>query len=128
MARPRDPSRDPRFPDDVCALDRLLSTIRFEPRASLGPELQGRLRREREPSANHQRYLYQILELSVFALVLGLAIFLFWTMLLGTVIGQAVDRCCFELDGGGAAVGATSNDTSARCPPRAASNAALAHR
>lgn len=101
--RTADQSHDPRFPDDVRELDRLLSSIRFEPRASLGPELQGRLRRGGEPPGGDERHLWQVLELGAIALALCLAIFLLWATLPGTAHGQVVDQCCFELAGGGVA-------------------------
>ena len=43
-------SDDEGIPPDLEALDRSLSGIRFQPRASLGPEIQGRLRRGETPS------------------------------------------------------------------------------
>ncbi|HJX88574.1 MAG TPA: hypothetical protein VJ277_13495, partial [Gemmatimonadales bacterium] len=42
-------SDDERIPPDLEALDRSLSGIRFQPRASLGPEIEGRLRRGETP-------------------------------------------------------------------------------
>ena len=42
-------SDDASIPPELEELDRSLSEIRFEPRASLGPELLGRLRRGERP-------------------------------------------------------------------------------
>jgi hypothetical protein len=104
MIHPTSQGQEPRFPDDVRELDRLLSSIRFEPRASLGPELQGWLRRGGEPPERRERHLWQILQLGAITLALCLAIFLLWATLLRTAHGQVVvDQCCFELDGGGVA-------------------------
>jgi len=77
----------PRLPDDVRELDRLLSSVRFAPRASLGPELEGRVRRGGRPADERRRRLWQILELGAITLILCLAIFLLWATLLESAHG-----------------------------------------
>jgi hypothetical protein len=81
-------------------LERALRAVRFRPRASLEPELLGRLRRGEMP-ARHRT-------LSRFSLGL-------WAAVVATAVGLGglrgdragpevtVDRCCYDLDGGGVA-------------------------
>jgi hypothetical protein len=90
-----------RFPDDVRELDRMLSSIQFQPRASLGPELQGRLRRGAEPDTEPPRQHWQLLGVVLLTLAMCLAIYLLWTTMLNEVHGQQIDQCCWDLDGGG---------------------------
>ena len=86
------------LPPELDELDRALGGVRFEPRASLGPEILGRLRRgERIPPASGWRHRRAALAALVAALVLVTAGALaFWAP--GSVV---VDRCCYDLDGGG---------------------------
>ena len=113
---------DERIPDgreppaDVRELNGLLRAIRFEPRASLGAEVEGRLRRGEAPGASPTRspwgarrgllpaltgraLLGAALAGVVLLVMLGLA------HLSGGVTSRPVtiDRCCFDLDGGGEA-------------------------
>jgi hypothetical protein len=91
-------SGDRQIPSDLEELDRQLRTVRFHPRASLGPELLGRLRRgERPKDAVPPRRRRPALAALAAVLVLtaGLALALRPP---GTVM---VDRCCYDLDGGG---------------------------
>src|SRR5262245_1980276 len=79
-------------------LDRRLRGIAFAPRASLGPEILGRLRRgERAGDAAPPRRRLQLLAAIAAGLVaatgVGLAI--------RTPSSVRVDRCCYDLDGGG---------------------------
>lgn len=82
-------------------LDRLLSQVRFEPRASLQPEVLGRLRRgevgNNEPFPRRSQVLLRAaaLVLFVFGSISAVAI------LRQRAATQLVDRCCFDLDGGG---------------------------
>jgi hypothetical protein len=88
----------PHSPED---LDRLLRQVRFEPRASLQPEVLGRLRRgegaEGElPSGRLRAFLRAAaLVLAAVGAVSAIAI------LRQRSMTQIVDRCCFDLDGGG---------------------------
>jgi len=86
------------LPPELEALDRRLSEIRFQPRASLGPEIQGRLRRgetpgRRPPLAWRPRLLAGLA--ASLLLLVGLAVYLL------PAASVVVDRCCYDLDGGG---------------------------
>ena len=86
------------LPPELEALDRKLSEVAFRPRASLGPEILGRLR-SGEQSAGRgggrpgSRRLVAIAAALVVATAGALAL-----RTPGTVL---VDRCCYDLDGGG---------------------------
>ena len=93
-------SDDERIPPDLEALDRSLSGIRFQPRASLGPEIEGRLRRGGMPDGpGRWRFSRQARVVAGMAasllLLAGLAVYLRPTA------SVVVDRCCYDLDGGG---------------------------
>jgi hypothetical protein len=94
---PRMPGERP--PVEVRELDGLLRGIRFEPRASLEPELLGRIRRGEQlppgPSTPWRRRLWQgSLVLTGLAAAAWIAFF----VPEGPV---TIDRCCYDLDGGG---------------------------
>jgi hypothetical protein len=90
------------MPDDLQDLDRKLRSVRFAARTSLGPELQGRLRRGDGPSRTSRTNLrLQLATAAVAVLAAGSALAL---ANLGTITrGESVtvDRCCYDLDGGG---------------------------
>lgn len=91
-------SDEPEVPPDLQDLDRALRGVGFRPRASLGPEVLGRLRRgERSqgsvPSRRHRPALAALAAAAV--LVLGVA------LAHGVPESVVVDRCCYDLDGGG---------------------------
>jgi hypothetical protein len=93
-------SDDERIPPDLEALDRSLSGIRFQPRPSLGPEIEGRLRRGGTPDEpGRWRFSRQARVVAGMAasllLLAGLAAYLRPTA------SVVVDRCCYDLDGGG---------------------------
>jgi hypothetical protein len=86
------------MPPELEEMDRALRGIRFRPRASLGPEVLGRLRRgERSKDAVPLRRRRPALAAVAAALMLvaGAALAL---RAPGSVV---VDRCCYDLDGGG---------------------------
>jgi hypothetical protein len=89
---------DEDLPPDLAELDRTLRGIRFRPRASLGPEVLGRLRRgERSKgvaSPRRSRPAFQ-------ALAAGLVLAAGTYLTLRTPPPVVVDRCCYDLDGGG---------------------------
>ena len=102
-------------PPAVEELDRALREVRFAPRSSLGPELLGRIRRgERSKGAVRPRRIRSGLLALAAAALAGSAVAI---LLLGhsSIRHQApsrasggdwsftVDRCCFDLDGGGRA-------------------------
>jgi len=92
-------SDERRPPEDLRELDRALSEIRFVPRASLGPEVFGRLRRGERlkgvaPSRLSRPALWAIAAGIMVTAAGGL-----W--LAGRHHDVTVDRCCFDFDGGG---------------------------
>jgi hypothetical protein len=85
-----------RWPPELDSLDQRLRGIRFRPRASLGAELEGRLRRggQSKGAASPRRLRHSLAALAAcvtFAL-LG------WAGWNRSVV--PVDRCCYDLDGG----------------------------
>jgi hypothetical protein len=94
--RAHDPDEPP--PEDVRELERLLAAIRFEPRASLGPELLGRVRRQ-EPKREPPR-LPRSSRLPLIGFFLMAAS---GAWLVTSRNETTVDRCCYDLDGGGEA-------------------------
>lgn len=92
-----DPAERDGLAAELRELDRLLSEIRFRPRASLGPEIVGRARREVLTPARRRGPL--AIGLGLAALAIGAVVIVAapWDRAPGGVI----DRCCFDLDGGG---------------------------
>lgn len=92
----------PDLPPDLDELDRRLRDVRFEPRASLGPEILNRVRRGERPAGppspvwDRRRGLIGLAAGVVLALGVALAA-------ARTPRLVSVDRCCFDLDGGGSA-------------------------
>ena len=88
------------LPDALGDLDRRLQDLRFEPRASLGPEILGRWRRgERpRPPVDHRRT--PRIAVGGLAALVCLAVVL-WLFVLAPRRQLTVDRCCQDLDGGG---------------------------
>ncbi|MEZ0335291.1 MAG: hypothetical protein ACAI18_14875 [Gemmatimonadales bacterium] len=86
------------LPADLAELDRTLRGISFRPRASLGPEVLGRLRRgERSQGAASPRRR----RLAFQALAAGLVLAVGTYLTLRASPPVVVDRCCYDLDGGG---------------------------
>jgi hypothetical protein len=91
-------SEDRKTPPELAEMDRDLRGIRFQPRASLGPELLGRLRRGEgsKGAAPPRRRRPALAALAaVLVALVGTALALRGS---GNVV---VDRCCYDLDGGG---------------------------
>jgi hypothetical protein len=90
-------SEDPGIPPELDQMDRALRAISFRPRASLGPEVLGRVRRGERPPRAVPRPRRPALAAVAAALILvtGAALIL---RAPGSVV---VDRCCYDLDGGG---------------------------
>ncbi len=101
--RPHAGDADDQMPEEVRELDRMLEAIRFEPRASLGPEVVGRLRREKvvpTSAAGWSPFRWSPFRMSAIALlVVGVSAIWFTT----TPADVMVDRCCYDFDGGGEA-------------------------
>jgi hypothetical protein len=83
---------------DLEQLDRELRGVQFRPRASLGPEVLGRLRRgewSKGAVPPRRRRLAGVALAAMLMLAAGITLML---RAPGTVV---VDRCCYDLDGGG---------------------------
>ena len=92
------------MPDDLRDLDRKLRSVRFSPRASFGPELLGRLRRGDRPTGSGRGDLRRHLATAAVAvLTAGGALALANFGSLTHTDAVTVDRCCYDLDGGGQA-------------------------
>lgn len=84
-------------------MDRLLRSVRFSPRASLGPELWGALPPGAATAAGDLPTARTLLGYAAVILIVGLGVFLFWKTVLPGMRLSTVDRCCADLDGGGIA-------------------------
>ncbi len=89
-------NEDPDLPPELAEIDKALRGVGFRPRASLGPELLGRLRRgERSKGAvSPRRNRPALAAAAALILAIGTALAL---RAPGPVV---VDRCCYDLDGG----------------------------
>jgi hypothetical protein len=88
------------LPPDLSDLDRALGGVRFEARASLGPEIEGRVRRGEGIADRARRLRFLRTAWGMAALALGAV------LVAGVLLAQrpvTIDRCCFDLDGGGPA-------------------------
>jgi len=87
-------------PPGLEELDRKLKDVRFAPRASLGPEMLGRLRQGESPERPARPWPGR-------RLLAGLAASLVLAAGAALVLRRSptvlVDRCCYDLDGGGQA-------------------------
>lgn len=91
---------EPDLPPELAELDRALSDIRFEPRASLGAEIAGRVRRGERPADTGRRLGFLRAAWGVTASVI---VALLAASLLRSPRPVEIDRCCYDLDGGGEA-------------------------
>lgn len=95
----RQADREEELPEDVRATDAWLRRIRFRPRQSLDPELTGRIARSEEPALPGviaMRHWWPA------ALMAGLGLVVISLVILSHR-PVTIDRCCYDLDGGGAA-------------------------
>jgi hypothetical protein len=91
-------NEDTGIPPEAAEMDRALRGIGFRPRASLGPEVLGRLRRGEWPDGTvSPKPRRPALAAVAAALVLATGAALVFRAP-GSVM---VDRCCYDLDGGG---------------------------
>jgi hypothetical protein len=91
-------NQDPGIPPELEEMDRALRGIGFRPRASLGPEVFGRVRRgEGSHGAVPPRPRRPALAAVAAALILVTGV----ALVLGAPGSVVVDRCCYDLDGGG---------------------------
>jgi hypothetical protein len=87
-------------PADVQEVDRLLRQVRFQPRNSLEPELLRRVSRGEPPQLKPGPSRFR--RLAPIALALGIAAALgLWSIT--PEKPMVIDRCCYDLDGGGLA-------------------------
>ena len=92
------------LPNDLRDLDRKLRSVRFGPRSSFGPELLGRLRRGDSPSGGGRGHLRRNLATAAAAVLTAGAALAFANLgSLGHTDAVTMDRCCYDLDGGGEA-------------------------
>jgi len=87
--------------DDLRDLDRLLQSVQFEPRASLGAEVVGRWHRGERAGEAVARNSSRIAAILAALVLFGLGLFVFWLLVLRPLGVYTVDRCCQDLDGGG---------------------------
>ncbi len=91
------------LPDDLRELQQKLQSVRFTPSASFGPELLGRLRRGEQPVAiASSSRRYGLIAAAAACLVLGSALAFAHLTTAGPDM-VTIDRCCYDLDGGGEA-------------------------
>lgn len=90
--------RDDEPPPHVAPVEHLLRQARFEPRESLGPEVAGRLRRGELPAIAPRgpRFLRAGLAAAMAGVLAG-----GWLVAAHRAGRMTIDRCCFDLDGGG---------------------------
>ncbi|HEX2218452.1 MAG TPA: hypothetical protein VHG35_06580 [Gemmatimonadales bacterium] len=85
-------------PPELADMDRALRGVVFQPRASLGPEVLGRMRRGERPMGSvprRPRGPALAAATAALLLVIGAA------LALRAPPAAMVDRCCYDLDGGG---------------------------
>lgn len=88
-------------PDELNRLDRMLRSVRFEPRASLGAEVVGRWRRREVRSSRRATSIRRMLGISGAVCFFVLGLLVFWAVAVRPGRPVTVDRCCQDLDGGG---------------------------
>ena len=88
-------------PDHLRDLDRTLRGIRFEPPTSFGAELAGRAARGESPPPAGRTAPHRALLVTA-ALAAGIAAVALGVPLVGRSKPVTIDRCCYDLDGGGA--------------------------
>lgn len=82
-------------------MDKLLRSIRFEPRSSLGPELWGALPGGGAYSAHPSTSPWLVAAFLAATLLLGAVIAGLWQKVVPNLRISVVDHCCFDFDGGG---------------------------
>jgi hypothetical protein len=86
-------------PDDLRDLERTLGAIRFEPRASLGPEIAGRVGEPVPEAPRGARPRVRLAALAAAAALVAAAVVLS-PAYRAEAERVTVDRCCYDLDGG----------------------------
>ncbi len=98
---PGDEGPGRKSPDSIEDIDRLLRSVRFSPRASLGPELWGARPQGGSLRDGPAASSWSIGVMLAATLLLGAAVTIFWQAVLPNLRVSTIDRCCFDLDGGG---------------------------
>jgi hypothetical protein len=91
------------LPPELKRLDRTLRAVRFGPRASLGAEIEGRLRRGEEAGRSRPERVWWrkgVLAAGVALCALAAGVWWYLDERPGLLV---VDHCCYDLDGGGKA-------------------------
>ncbi len=86
-------------PEELRELDATLRKLQFEPRNSLGAEIEGRFRRGEKPAPSPRR----IGRFSGAAALVSLGVAALWFLVIQPPRPMMIDRCCQDLDGGGEA-------------------------
>jgi hypothetical protein len=87
-------------PPELRELDHALRGVSFEPRASLGPEILGRLRRGEDSTGAVPSRRWPV---TLVAIAAALVVVTVGVLTLREPASVTVDRCCYDLDGGGEA-------------------------
>ena len=87
------------LPDELRELDHVLRDVRFEPRASLGPEIVGRAGEPDDEKPRRPGRL-RLAALAAAAAIAAAAVALGPGSTSGGEDRVVVDRCCYDLDGG----------------------------
>ena len=93
-------SKEPEPPEEVQEVHRLLRQVRFQPRSSLEPEVLRRLGRAEPPQLTSKLFAVRRLGLAALGVGTTLAVVFLFLRPHKQVV---VDRCCYDLDGGGPA-------------------------
>lgn len=91
-------NEDDKLPQELQELDRALRGVRFEPRASLGAEIEGRVQRGEgpNPALTRRRQYWPAAAAAILIIAASSAILL----RPGAMPDREVDRCCVDFDGG----------------------------
>lgn len=89
------------IPEELRELEHRLRQVRFRPRESLEPELLGRVRRRDAPATASPTWARRHLAILAVAIVAGSSAI--GIVSIPTEALLTIDRCCYDLDGGGSA-------------------------
>ena len=88
------------LPDDLRELDQKLRSVHFRPRPSLEPELVRRLENGESPRQASRSGLGWYVAAAALIALIGGSVLAFPDLIPGRAVVE-VDRCCYDLDGGG---------------------------
>jgi hypothetical protein len=89
------------IPDELRELHHRLRSVHFRPRASLEPEVLKRLQNRDTPRGSPSRWSRRHLAMAAAAFLTAATAISYWLVSSRAVV--TVDRCCYDLDGGGKA-------------------------